>query len=243
MGKRALARWIASRSSAADANDVSVYVGARSGGSVLQVSAGQTVVVPSQIGASRASGSAQGRLARMATKRGGLWNGRCGREHTSIRQSTAWPPWGRWAKSISVARLGAATESENGDSDESDGSARIMGVSARMSTVVARDYGSLRGGYAAAAALTTAYCMTEIAQQPPLRGCPPMVAADDCMDSLDFCACISWLDHSTGADHRSRAFQLTPSVALSLSLSLRATSRRRGGVMVRAGMNAKSYQF
>ena len=116
-------------------------------------------------------------------------------------------------------------------------------VSARMSTVVARDYGSLRGGYAAAAALTTAYCMTEIAQQPPLRGCPPMVAADDCMDSLDFCACISWLDHSTGADHRSRAFQLTPSVALSLSLSLRATSRRRGGVMVRAGMNAKSYQF
>ena len=67
--------------------------------------------------------------------------------------------------------------------------------------------------------LTTAYCMTEIAQQPPLRGCSPIVAADDCIDSLDFCACISWLDHSTGADHRSRAFQLTPSVALSLSLS------------------------
>ena len=68
--------------------------------------------------------------------------------------------------------------------------------------------------------LKTVYCMTEIAQQPPLGGCPPIVAADDCVDSLDFCACISWLDHSTGADHRSRAFQLTPSVALSLSLSL-----------------------
>ncbi len=43
---------------------------------------------------------------------------------------------------------------------------------------------------------------------------------DDCVDTLDFCACTSWLDHSTGADHRSRAFQITPSVALSLSLSL-----------------------
>ena len=67
--------------------------------------------------------------------------------------------------------------------------------------------------------LTTAYCMTEIAQQPPLRGCPTIVAADDCTDSLDFRSCFSWLDHSTGADHRSRSFQLTPSVALSLSLS------------------------
>ena len=38
----------------------------------------------------------------------------------------------------------------------------------------------------------------------------PIVAADDCIDSLDFRSCISWLDHSTGADHRSRAFQLTP---------------------------------
>ena len=63
--------------------------------------------------------------------------------------------------------------------------------------------------------LTTAYCMTEIAQQPPLGGCPPIVVADDCMD---FRSCTSWLDHSTGADHRSRAFQLTPLVALSLSL-------------------------
>ena len=62
--------------------------------------------------------------------------------------------------------------------------------------------------------------MTETAQQPPLGGCPPVVAADDCIDLLDFRSCISWLDHSSGADHRSRAFQLTPSVALSLSLSL-----------------------
>ena len=53
-----------------------------------------------------------------------------------------------------------------------------------------------------------------------LGGCPPLVAADDCIDSLDFCACIPWLDHSTGADHRSRAFQITPSAALSLSLSV-----------------------
>ena len=29
------------------------------------------------------------------------------------------------------------------------------------------------------------------------------------------------MDHSTGADHRSRAFQITPSVALSLSFSLK----------------------
>jgi len=49
-----------------------------------------------------------------------------------------------------------------------------------------------------------------------------MVAADDCIDSLDFGSCILWLDHSTGADHRSRAFQITPSVALSLSLGCRS---------------------
>ena len=40
------------------------------------------------------------------------------------------------------------------------------------------------------------------------------------MFRLDLRACIPWLDRSTGADHRSRAFQITPSVALSLSLSL-----------------------
>ena len=28
--------------------------------------------------------------------------------------------------------------------------------------------------------------MTETAQQPPLGGCPPTVAVDDCIDSLDF---------------------------------------------------------
>jgi len=67
-------------------------------------------------------------------------------------------------------------------------------------------HGSLRGGYAAAQPSTTTYCLTEIAQQPPLGGCPPIVAAGDCIDSLDFKSCISWLDHSTGADHRSRAF-------------------------------------
>ena len=83
-----------------------------------------------------------------------------------------------------------------------------------------RAYGSLRGGYAAAQPLMTESCHTEKAQQPPFGGCPPIVAADDCIDSSDFCACISWLDHSTGADHRSRAFQITPLVALSLSLSL-----------------------
>ena len=43
----------------------------------------------------------------------------------------------------------------------------------------------------------------------------PLVAADACIDSLGFRSCIPWLDRSTGADHRSRAFQLTPSVALS----------------------------
>ena len=35
---------------------------------------------------------------------------------------------------------------------------------------------------------------------------------------LDLRFCIPWLDRSTGAHHRSRAFQITPSVALSLSL-------------------------
>ena len=68
--------------------------------------------------------------------------------------------------------------------------------------------------------MTTTCCLTDIAQQPPLGGYPPIAAADDCVDTLDFCACTPWLDHSTGADHRSRAFQITPSVALSLSLQL-----------------------
>ncbi len=74
--------------------------------------------------------------------------------------------------------------------------------------------------FVAAQPLTTTCCLTDIAQQPLLGGCPPIAAADDCVDTLDFCAYIPWLDHSTGADHRSRAFQITPSVALSLSLSL-----------------------
>ena len=56
---------------------------------------------------------------------------------------------------------------------------------------------------------------------------PTTVAADDCIDSLDFCACIPWLNHSTGADHRSRAFQITPLVALSLSVSLSHNNRSK----------------
>ena len=44
--------------------------------------------------------------------------------------------------------------------------------------------------------------------------------------SVTFCAYIPWLDHSTGADHRSRAFQITPSVALSLSLFTSVCSQR-----------------
>jgi len=82
-----------------------------------------------------------------------------------------------------------------------------------------RAYGSLRGGHAATQPLAMTYCLTEAAQQPPLGGGPPIVAADDCIDSLDFRPYISWLSHLTRADHRSRAFQITPSVALSLSLS------------------------
>ncbi len=62
--------------------------------------------------------------------------------------------------------------------------------------------------------------------------------AADCIDSLDFRPCISWLDHSTGADHRSRAFQLTPSVALSLStltpLPQNGTDRRQCAVALAA---------
>ena len=34
--------------------------------------------------------------------------------------------------------------------------------------------------------LTMTCCLTDIAQQPPLGGCSPIVAADDCIDSLDF---------------------------------------------------------
>ena len=37
---------------------------------------------------------------------------------------------------------------------------------------------------------------------------------------LDLRSCIPWLDRSTGADHRSRAFQVAPLVALSLSLDI-----------------------
>ena len=74
--------------------------------------------------------------------------------------------------------------------------------------------------YAAAQPLTTACYRTEEAQQRPAGGCPKLVSADDCIELPDFRCCILCLDHSTGADHRSRAFQLAPSVALSLSLSL-----------------------
>jgi len=49
-----------------------------------------------------------------------------------------------------------------------------------------RAYGNLRGGYAAEQPLTTECRLTEIAQQPPLGGCQPVVAADDCIDSLGF---------------------------------------------------------
>ncbi len=78
-------------------------------------------------------------------------------------------------------------------------------------------YGSLPGGYAAARSLTTDCCLTESRRSEDAHH---FVAADDCIGSTDFCACNLLLDHSTGADHRSRAFQITPSVALSLSLSL-----------------------
>ena len=36
------------------------------------------------------------------------------------------------------------------------------------------------------------------------------------INSLYLCSCNSWLDRSTGADHGSRGFQLTPSLALTL---------------------------
>ncbi len=58
-----------------------------------------------------------------------------------------------------------------------------------------------------------------------------MSLPDDCIDSLDFCACVSWLNHSTGADHRSRAFQITPSMALSLSLSQGGCHRRQARLL------------
>ena len=63
-----------------------------------------------------------------------------------------------------------------------------------------------------------ACCLIKEAQQPPARGYMPSVAADDCMDSTNFLSCIPWLQlrRSTEGDHRSRAFQFTPSVALSV---------------------------
>jgi hypothetical protein len=39
------------------------------------------------------------------------------------------------------------------------------------------------------------------------------------MDSSDFHCCVSWLDHSIGTGHRSRASQITPTLALSFILS------------------------
>ena len=48
-----------------------------------------------------------------------------------------------------------------------------------------RAYGSLRDGCAAVQPLTAAHYVTEKAQLPPARGCPPIFAAHDCMASSD----------------------------------------------------------
>ena len=86
-------------------------------------------------------------------------------------------------------------------------------------------YSSPRDDESTTQPLMAACCLTEGAQPPPTGGCPPQVLCRRLHRRLDLRACIPWLDRSTGADHRSRAFQITPSVALSLSLSPARSAR------------------
>ena len=72
-------------------------------------------------------------------------------------------------------------------------------------------------------ALTSRLWAAQCIQYWPLQGFPSThhASTKPLPSSMAGCrvhksrSCITWLDRSTGADHRSRAFQLTPSVALS----------------------------